>query len=56
MKKLQVGVIGLGMGRGHVAGYQEHPDAEVVAVADLDEEKLETLESSEGPVVEEFEL
>jgi predicted dehydrogenase len=41
MDKLKVGVIGLGMGRGHVAGYQEHPRAEVVAVADLEEEKLQ---------------
>ena len=41
MDKLQVGVIGLGMGRGHVAGYQEHPGAEVVAVADLDADKLQ---------------
>lgn len=41
MSKLQVGVIGLGMGRGHVVGYQEHYDAEVVAIADLQEDKLE---------------
>ena len=41
MEKLHVGVIGLGMGRGHVAGYQTHPNAEVVAVADLDESRLE---------------
>ncbi|MFP4029691.1 MAG: Gfo/Idh/MocA family protein [Candidatus Brocadiia bacterium] len=41
MEKLRAGVIGLGMGRGHVAGYQEHPNAEVVAVADLDEDRLD---------------
>jgi len=40
MEKLKVGVIGLGMGRGHVAGYKLHPAAEVVAVADLDENRL----------------
>jgi predicted dehydrogenase len=40
MEKLRVGVIGLGMGRHHVAGYQTHPNAEVVAIADLNETLL----------------
>jgi predicted dehydrogenase len=40
MKKIRVGVIGLGMGRHHVAGYQTHPQAEVIAIADLDPERL----------------
>jgi predicted dehydrogenase len=40
MKKLRVGVIGLGMGRGHIKGYQSHPAAEVVAIADVDEKRL----------------
>ena len=35
MKKLRIGVIGLGMGQGHVKSYQTHPQAEVVAVADV---------------------
>ena len=39
-KKLRVGVIGLGMGRVHIEGYQAHPDAEVVAIADLNEQRL----------------
>jgi predicted dehydrogenase len=43
MDKLKVGVIGLGIGRHHVAGYQKHPAAEVVAVADLDEARLEEI-------------
>jgi predicted dehydrogenase len=38
--KLRVGVIGLGMGRNHIAGYQSHPGAEVVAIADLNEARL----------------
>ena len=38
--RLQVGVVGLGMGRHHVAGYQNHPGAEVVAIADLDPARL----------------
>ncbi len=41
MRTLRVGVIGLGIGRSHVRGYQEHPAASVVAVADLDPAKLE---------------
>lgn len=40
MKKLRCGVIGLGMGRGHVRGYQNHPHAEVVAIADPNKERL----------------
>ncbi|MGB0384644.1 MAG: Gfo/Idh/MocA family protein [Ardenticatenaceae bacterium] len=38
--KLKVGVIGLGMGRYHIEGYQSHPEAEVVAIADLNEVRL----------------
>lgn len=40
-RKLRCGVIGLGMGRGHIAGYQSYPACEVVAVADLDEARLQ---------------
>ncbi len=40
MKKLKAGVVGLGMGRNHIAGYREHPDVEVVAIADIDVPKL----------------
>lgn len=40
MEKLRIGVIGLGMGRHHIAGYQAHPGAEVVAAADVDEKRL----------------
>lgn len=40
-RKLRCGVIGLGMGCGHVSGYQGHPACEVVAVADLDVSRLE---------------
>jgi len=42
MNKLRVGIIGLGIGRSHIRGYQSHPNAEVVAIADLDETKLKT--------------
>ncbi len=40
MSKLRAAVIGLGMGKGHIQGYQSHPDTEVVAIADLDEARL----------------
>ncbi len=40
MKKLRVGVIGLGMGKGHIKGYQSHPNAEVVAIADPNADRL----------------
>lgn len=41
--KLRVGVIGLGMGRNHIAGYQTHPGAEVVAIADIDPIRLKEI-------------
>ena len=40
MDKIRVGVVGLGIGRHHIRGYQSHPAAEVVAIADLDESRL----------------
>lgn len=39
-RKLRCGVIGLGMGRGHIQGYQTHPACEMVAVADVNAERL----------------
>ena len=48
MGKLRVGVIGLGMGRGHVAGYQSHAQAEVVAVADLNKGRLDEIADQYG--------
>jgi predicted dehydrogenase len=43
MGKLKAAVIGLGMGRNHVAGYQSHPDVEVVGVCDIDRVRLEEI-------------
>jgi len=37
---LKVGVVGLGMGRYHVEAYRAHPEAEVVAICDVNEERL----------------
>ena len=48
MGKIRVGVIGLGMGRHHIAGYQTHPEAEVVAIADLDEARLKEIGDQYG--------
>ncbi|MBT9146010.1 MAG: 1,5-anhydro-D-fructose reductase [candidate division WS2 bacterium] len=41
MKKLRVGVIGLGVGYLHIKGYMSHPMAEVVAVSDTNPKRLE---------------
>ena len=40
-KALRMGVIGLGMGQGHARGYQSHPNAELVALCDLDGKRLQ---------------
>jgi predicted dehydrogenase len=34
-KKVRAGVIGAGIGKFHIQGYQMHPDAEVIALCDL---------------------
>jgi len=46
--KLRMGVIGLGMGQGHARGYQSHPDAELVALCDLDTGRLEAVAAELG--------
>jgi predicted dehydrogenase len=38
--RLRVGVIGLGIGRMHIEGWREHPGVDVVAIADLDGDRL----------------
>ncbi len=40
MKKLKAGIIGLGVGEQHIAGYQQHQDCEVVALCDFSDQKL----------------
>ena len=49
MAKLKAGVIGLGMGWNHLAGYMSHPDVEVVAVADRREERRERAKKEYNP-------
>ena len=41
MTRLRAGIIGLGVGEQHIAGYREHPDAEVVAICDFDAGRLD---------------
>lgn len=48
MKKLRIGVIGLGMGRCHIDGYQMHPQAQVVAIADTDAARLDKIGAEKG--------
>src|SRR5690606_36618136 len=36
---VRAGIIGLGVGEQHIAGYRAHPEAEVVALCDVDEAK-----------------
>ena len=48
MRKLRCGVIGLGIGRGHAQAYAKHPQAELVALADLDAERLATVAEDLG--------
>ena len=38
--RLRMGVVGLGMGRGHARGYLQHPGAELVALCDVDGDRL----------------
>lgn len=45
---LRVGVIGLGMGRGHIRNFRKHSACEVVAICDLDEVRLSKVASDEG--------
>lgn len=40
MKKLRVGIIGLGVGEQHIEGYRRHPACEVVSLCDFSDEKL----------------
>lgn len=39
---LNVGIIGLGVGEAHIAGYEKHPGCKVGALCDFDRQKIET--------------
>ena len=47
-RKLKMGVVGLGMGRGHARGYQSHPGSELAAVCDQDEGRLQEVAAELG--------
>lgn len=40
MRRLRVGIIGLGVGEQHIPGYLKHPNCDVVALCDLSKKKL----------------
>lgn len=40
-KKVRIGVVGASMGRWHIECYKTHPHAEVVGLAEIDDERLE---------------
>src|SRR5260370_1184258 len=44
-RKLNAGIIGLGVGERHIAGYEAHPQCQVTAVADLNEVKRKDVQS-----------
>ena len=39
-RRLRVGVVGLGIGRMHIDGWLQHPQVDVVAIADTDAQRL----------------
>ncbi|MBT3276195.1 MAG: Gfo/Idh/MocA family oxidoreductase [Spirochaetales bacterium] len=41
MSRLRAGVVGLGMGKAHIQGYRSHPNVDMIAIADLDQRKLD---------------
>jgi predicted dehydrogenase len=45
---VRIGVIGLGVGERHIEAYREHPDAEVVALCDFDEQRLAEVAARHG--------
>ncbi len=47
-EKIKIGVVGLGIGRNHIANYKKHAGAEVVAICDTDEAKLSRVGDEHG--------
>ncbi len=48
MEKLRIGIIGLGMGRRHIAAFRNHPAGEVVAISDIDVPLMERVKAEYG--------
>ncbi len=45
---IRAGIIGLGVGERHVDGYRAHPDAEVIALCDVDADRLRDVGERQG--------
>lgn len=43
MRRLRAGIVGLGVGEQHIAGYESHPACEVIAICDIDRERLKSV-------------
>jgi len=39
-KRIRIGIVGLGMGKDHIDPFRSHPDCEVAALCDTDQERL----------------
>lgn len=48
MEPLRAAVVGLGVGQGHIQGYQADPRVEVVGLCDIDEAKLQRVAGEYG--------
>lgn len=46
--RLRVGIIGLGIGRSHIEGWRQHPQVDVVAIADTDAARLQAVGNEFG--------
>jgi predicted dehydrogenase len=47
-QKVRVGIIGAGIGQAHIRGYKQVPEAEIVAVCDLNTERAKQVASDQG--------
>jgi predicted dehydrogenase len=48
MNPIRIGIVGLGIGRNHIKGYRTHPNAEVVAIVDVDKNRLDEVGKEYG--------
>ena len=48
LEKVGIGVVGVGIGHAHLSGYAQCPQAEVIAVCDLDEERAKKVAAEFG--------
>lgn len=48
MKRLRVGIVGLGVGEQHLISYRAQPEVEVAAICDLDPERLRAVGEAHG--------